>query len=102
VETIASDLLSLKSKQGILMTEGEQEPYMAWELYESEGKSWLSDGWSFDVITTDKRGGIGIAKDIYESETLNVDLGAYVTQEYEGLFQGNIEPKFGMGLSVGF
>ena len=84
------------------MTEGEQEPYMAWELYESKGESWLTDGWSLDVITTDKRGGVGIAKDLYEGDALSIDLGAYVTQDYEGLFQGEIDPKFGMGLSMSF
>lgn len=84
------------------MTEGLQEPSMAWELWESKGDSWLTDGWSFDVITTDKRGGIGIAKDLYESEALSVDLGAYVTQDYEGLFQGDINPRIGMGMSVSF
>lgn len=75
---------------------------MAWELYESKGNSWLTSGWSFDVLTTKARGGIGVAKDIYKSEALTVDLGAYITQDYEDLFQGNINPKFGMGLSVSF
>lgn len=84
------------------MTEGQSEPSIAWELWESKGDSWLTNGWSLDVITTDKRGGVGIAKDLYDSKALSVDLGAYVTQEYEGLFQGNVDPKFGMGISMSF
>ena len=33
---------------------------------------------------------------------IEVDLGAYLTQEYEGLFRGRLEPQLGVGLSVGF
>ena len=84
------------------MTEGQQEPSMAWELWESKSDSWLTDGWSLDLITTDKRGGVGIAKDLYESKALSVDRGLYITQEYEGLFQGDLDPKLGMGMSVSF
>lgn len=84
------------------MTEGEVEPYMAWELYETEGRNWLTSGWSLDLITTANRGGLGIAKDLYKSDSMEVDLGAYVTQDYEDLFQGNIDPRFGMGMSVSF
>jgi len=86
----------------MLLTEDESEPYMAWELYESKGRNWLTSGWSLDVVTTSERGGIGVAKDLYKSDSMAVDLGAYVTQDYEDLFQGNIDPKFGMGLSVSF
>ena len=54
------------------------------ELWELKGKSWLARGWSVDAITTASRGGLGIAKDLVKRPGLEVDLGAYATQEYEG------------------
>lgn len=54
------------------------------------------------AITTSARGGLGIAKDIYEGSGLEVDLGGYVTQEYEGLLKGKLEPKLGLGLNIRF
>ena len=84
------------------MTGGEVEPSTAWELWESQGKSWLTSGWSLDAITTPTRGGIGIAKDILKRGGVEVDLGVYATQEYEDLFRGRFAPQLGVGLSIGF
>ena len=75
---------------------------MAWEIATSKGDTWLRRGWSLDVITTQERGGLGVAKDIYENKTLKVDLGAYVTQDYGDLFQGRFGPNTGVGLNVSF
>ena len=84
------------------MTRGEVEPSTAWELWESKGRSWLARGWSLDAITTPPRGGLGVAKDLVKRSGIEVDLGAYVTQEYEGLFRGRFDPRLGVGLSVSF
>ena len=64
------------------------------------------------MITTTARGGLGIAKDLVPARRslgeggkrpgLEVDLGAYVTQEYEGLFQGRLDPQLGVGVSLSF
>ena len=89
-------------KTGMLATGGEIEPSLAWELVESKGDTWLTRGWSLDVITTRERGGLGVAKDLHKSELLEVDLGGYVTQDYEDLFGGRYAPKFGVGLNVAF
>lgn len=78
------------------------EPTLAFELAETGGRSWLTSGWSLDAITTPERGGLGIAKDIYENDYLEVDLGGYVIQEYEGLFRGDLTPAVGVGLNVRF
>jgi hypothetical protein len=54
-------------------------------------------------VTTVERGGLGIAKDLYRGKGgLEVDLGAYVTQEYEDLSRGKFDPAFGVGVSIGF
>jgi len=53
-------------------------------------------------VTTPTRGGLGIAKDIYKGRSLEVDLGAYVTQDYGDLCRGRFDPAFGVGLSVSF
>ena len=84
------------------MTRGEVEPSTAWELWESKGEAWLARGWSLDVITTTARGGLGVAKDLVKRPGLEVDLGAYLTQEYEGLFQERLDPQLGIGLSASF
>jgi hypothetical protein len=69
---------------------------------ETEGDHWLTSGWSLDAITTPTRGGLGVAKDLYEGGGLEVDLGAYLTQDYADLFRGEFDPAFGVGLSVRF
>ena len=89
-------------KTGMLVTGGEVEPSLAWELLESRGKNWFTRGWSLDAITTRERGGLGIAKDLYKGDLLEADLGAYVTQDYGDLFEGRFEPRFGVGLNVSF
>jgi len=53
-------------------------------------------------VTTPARGGLGVAKDLYEGAGLEVDLGAYVTQDYSDLFRGRFESAFSVGLSVSF
>ena len=98
----AAEAAGLPLKPGVTVTRGEVEPSTAWELWESKGRSWLAQGWSVDAITTASRGGLGIAKDLIKRPGLEVDLGAYVTQEYEGLFRGRLDPQLGVGLSVSF
>jgi len=78
------------------------EPSLAFELLESQGKSWLASGWSLDAITTMDRGGLGIAKDLFKGKDIEVDMGAYVTQGYREMFQGRLDPALGVGLSVRF
>lgn len=98
----ACSLLGLKRKQGVLVTEGVPEASVAFELAETRGDHWLTSGWSLDAITTTARAGLGIAKDIYEGRNLEIDLGGYVTQTYEGLLESKLAPDFGLGLNVRF
>jgi len=72
------------------------------ELLESRGRSWLTRGWSLDAIATPARGGLGIAKDLYSRGSLEVDLGGYVTQEYDALSRGEFGPALGIGVNVRF
>ena len=92
----------LSAKTGMLSTGGDVEASVAWEFLESKGNSRLTSGWSLDAITTSTRGGFGIAKDLVKRPGLEIDLGAYVTQEYEGLLRGELDPRLGVGLSVSF
>jgi hypothetical protein len=98
----AGSLLGLERKQGILVTEGRPEPSLAFELFETRGDNWLTSGWSLDAVATPARAGLGVAKDLYADKNVEVDLGAYVTQEYDELFRGKFDPAFGVGLSVRF
>lgn len=98
----AGTLRGLERKQGILITEDKPEVSLAFEPLESRTDNWLASGWSLDAVTTPERGGLGIAKDLYEGRGLEVDLGAYVTQDYSDLFRGWFDPAFGVGLSVSF
>ena len=77
---------------------------LAFELLETPTDNSLTFGWSLDAVTTLSRGGLGVAKDLYEDKGggLEVDLGAYVTQDYSDLFRGRCDPAFGFGLSVSF
>ena len=84
----------------MLITRGVPEPSLALELFETKGKNWLASGWSLDAITTTDRVGLGIAKDLFEGDGIEVDLGAYVTQGYREMFQREFDPALGVGLSV--
>lgn len=100
---VAGGLLGLTQKKGVLVgKDWGPEPSLAWEFFETKGKGWLRSGWSLDAITTPNRGGLGIAKDIYEGKGLEVDLGGYVTQEYDGLLKGKLDPRLGVGLNIRF
>ncbi len=77
-------------------------PSLAWELYETKGESWLTSGWSLDVITTSARGGFGIAKDVFENKLLEIDVGGYVTQGYTNLWESKTDFTYGMGLNMQF
>ena len=75
-------------KTGVLVSsDGAMEASVAVEMLEKKG-------WSLDAITTTKRGGVGVAKDLFTG----VDLGVYGTQEYGKKFA----PKVGVGLNVRF
>lgn len=53
-------------------------------------------------MTTPTRSCLGVAKDLYRRSGLEVDLGAYVTQDYTELFRARLRPGLGLGLHVGF
>lgn len=86
----------------MLVTGGATEPSLAFELLETRTGNRLTSGWSLDTVTTPTRGGLGVAKDLYKGKGLEVDLGAYLTQDYSGLFRGRLDPAFGVGLSLSF
>ncbi|MFC1735130.1 hypothetical protein ACFL1X_03370 [Candidatus Hydrogenedentota bacterium] len=94
--------IELEKKAGVLLTEDGWEPSTALELFETRSDSWWRDGWSLDLITTQNRGGFGVAKDIYRWDGGEVDVGAYVTQRYDDLLRGEIRPEVGVGFSVSF
>jgi hypothetical protein len=75
----------------VLVTGTKVEASVAIELLEKKGLS-------LDAITTRKRGGIGVAYDIFGKGDSVIDLGVYGTQEYGAKFA----PKFGVGLSIRF
>ena len=55
-----------------------------------------------DAITTETRGGLGVAKDLFKNDITEVDFGAYLTQDYKSMFQGRFAPRVGFGLNVRF
>ena len=75
---------------------------MAWELFENKNNDWLKDGWSLDLVTTQKRGGLGIAKDLYENKLIEIDIGGYVTNEYDNFKTGQLDPRIGAGINISF
>ena len=77
-------------------------PSLAWELYETKGKNWLTSGWSLDAVTTPDRGGLGVAKDVYKSKLLEIDVGGYVNQGYKSFWKGELDLNTGVGFHIGF
>ena len=43
-----------------------------------------------------------MAKDLFKNNLTEVDLGAYLTQDYESMFQGQFAPRVGFGVNVRF
>ena len=69
------------------------------ELVESSSDRVLLDGWSLDAYVSNKRGGLGIAKDIYKNDIVEVDAGVYVTKRLKDLLDFKIKPNVSFGIS---
>ena len=69
------------------------------ELVESKHKSVLLDWWSLDVYGSKKRCGVGVAKDLYKNERIEIDAGVYVTKRLKELLDFKVRPDVSLGLS---
>lgn len=69
------------------------------EVIESSSKHVLLDGWSVDIYGSKKRGGLGIAKDIYKNEVVEIDAGIYATKRLKNLLDLKIKPDVSIGIS---
>ena len=69
------------------------------EVVESSSENVLLDGWSLDVYGSKKRGGLGIAKDIYKTDVVEIDAGVYATKRLTDLLDMKIKPDVSIGIS---
>ena len=70
------------------------------ELIESTSRSWLLDGWSLDAYGSSRRCGLGVAKDIFETDLIQVDAGVYATKRLVDLVKTHVTPDLSFGISV--
>ena len=69
------------------------------EVVESSSKNVLLDGWSLDAYGSKKRGGLGISKDIYKNDKVEIDAGVFVTKRLIDLLDMKIRPDVSIGVS---
>ena len=69
------------------------------EVHKSYSKNIFLDGWSLDIYGSRKRGGLGIAKDLYVNDFVEVDAGVYVTQRLKDLLKQQLKPEVSIGIS---
>ena len=66
------------------------------EILEIKGEKYLFSGWSLDIYASKNRAGLGIAKDIYDSDFFEVDVGLYASRRLKDFLDSKTE------ISVGF
>jgi len=69
------------------------------EVLESSSKKLILDGWSLDVYGSRKRGGLGVAKDLYKNDVVEIDAGVYATKRLKDLLDSKIKPDISVGIS---
>ena len=69
------------------------------EVVESSSKSVLLDGWSLDAYGSLKRGGLGVSKDIFKNDKMEIDAGVFVTKRLKDLLDMKIKPDVSIGVS---
>lgn len=51
---------------------------------------WQRDGWSLDAGATKSQGFLGVSKDVYKSNKIEIDVGAGITTKKEGYIGAHI------------
>ena len=72
------------------------------EILESKSKKWLLDGWSLDAFGSKKSIGLGISKDIYKNDLIEIDAGVFITRKAAEFFNKNFPTDVRIGLSGSF
>jgi hypothetical protein len=98
---VVSDIIGIKPKATVLVG-SEVEVGASLEVVESKSKKWMLDGWSIDVFGGSKSIGVGVAKDLFDSEHIEVDAGVYATRPMKGLFDSGIKTEVRAGISARF
>ncbi len=79
---------------------GKFEAGICIELLESKSdRRWILDGWSLDAFGSRKSLGLGVAKDLYKNELIEIDAGVYVTKEMKKFFDTKFPVEVSVGLS---
>ena len=103
VKTIAK-ILKRKPK-AILLIGSKVSQGVAMELVESKSNKWILNGWSIDGVGTGDSVGVGIAKDIVDTDLVAVDTGLYITRAITGFFDSTkikTLPKVGFSVKWKF
>ena len=59
----------------------------------------MLDGWSLDLYKSRKRGGLGVSKDIFKNDKIEIDTGVFVTKRLHHLLNYKIRPDVAIGIS---
>jgi len=90
-----------KNTKGTILLGGKHgfEAGLSIEIIESKSDIFILDGWSFDIFGGKKNLGIGIAKDLYFLNSMEIDAGVYITKEASKIFNSSCPSEIKVGLS---
>lgn len=95
-----ADVLKTNVKGTVLIDkEGEYETGVSIELIDSESDKWILDGWSVDAFGSKKSLGLGVAKDLWKNDSVEIDAGVYATRSLKDFFTSKAVNDIKIGLS---
>ena len=74
---------------------GDVDKGLSIELLKTKNKKWLYDGISLDVYGSNKKVGIGVAKDIYKNDFVEFDMGLVVAKDINNFFKSPVNVNIG-------
>lgn len=69
------------------------------EVVESESDKWILDGWSLDLYGSKEKFGLGVAKDIYSNDWIEIDAGIYAVRSMVDFFKAGEPTDIRVGFS---
>jgi len=98
----AAAVILKKQPKGTILIGQQNDVGLSLELVESKHDKWILDGWSVDAFGGKKSIGMGVAKDLWSNDLVEVDAGVYVTRPFKDFFDKNTGLNVSAGISAGF
>ena len=83
----------------LLDSSGKAEIGCSLELASTKSKNYFFNGYSVDIFGSKKSLGVGVAKDIYSNDFVELDVGLYATRKFIGLLDKKTRTDIRIGFS---